>query len=163
MKIKSILDVITNSSSECYLVKTNIPKSEWLRELGIVKTADLYCSGMGGVLEIFDNKTEGDSLDWEDGNNEICIPFRHLPDDYLVIHVDNGYSNCRDFITGHPDYVESIWGENAQVDKSFRLEYWKKKEEEINKAMSEVKSDDELQKLWDEYEEIYKRINEYED
>ena len=29
--------------------------------------------------------------------------------------------------------------------------------------MSEVKSDDELQKLWDEYEEIYKRINEYED
>ena len=29
--------------------------------------------------------------------------------------------------------------------------------------MSEVKSDEELQKLWDEYEEIYKRINEYED
>ena len=29
--------------------------------------------------------------------------------------------------------------------------------------MSEVKSDGELQKLWDEYEEIYKRINEYED
>lgn len=163
MKIKSILDVITNSSSECYLVKTSIPKSEWLRELGIVKTADPYCSGMGGVLEIFDNKTEGDSYDWEDRNDEVCIPFRHLPDDYLVLHVDHGYSNCIDFILGHPDFVESIWSENAQVDKQFRLEYWKKQAEKIDKAMSEVKSDKELQRLWDEYEIIYKRINEYED
>jgi len=74
MNIKSITDVITNSSSECFLVRTygKTPK-KILEELKAV--GDDGCSGMGGDLGVYNSVSlEGEyGADWKDLDKDFAV------------------------------------------------------------------------------------------
>lgn len=90
IKIQSFSDIITNSSSEVFLVKTTTSKKDFAEELR--KLEDDGCSGMGGSLLVADNQTTiseeyGDEflLDNEDPD-ELSYP--DMPDGFLIIDTD---------------------------------------------------------------------------
>ena len=52
MKIKSITDVVTNSSSEVYVIKTGMTEKEFRKILLEITKDCIGCSGMGGIMDI---------------------------------------------------------------------------------------------------------------
>lgn len=66
MKIKSITNIVTNSSNEVYVIKTGMTKKE-LKKILLEITKDcIGCSRIGGIMDIHTNQSpEEDGLDWE--------------------------------------------------------------------------------------------------
>lgn len=82
VKIKSITDVITNSSSETFLIKAlGYSRKKLLKELENLK--DNGCSGMGGMLEVFDSTTISDDRYYTKDPD-----YPSLPDDFFVVDID---------------------------------------------------------------------------
>lgn len=81
MKIKCITDTITNSSSEIFVIKTDITEQK-LRKILLEITKDcIGCSGEGGVMNIHTNQSlEEDGLNWE-----------WLQKGCFGLHIDYGY------------------------------------------------------------------------
>lgn len=162
MKIKSITDVITNSSSECFLIKTQKSRKEVLKELKDKEYfGENYSSGMGGVLEIFDKNTEIEDFEWF---TDCCeeevkhIPFEFLPKDYLAIHIDERYKDLINFIKTEYEYVENIFNDPSPVFDEIFKNYYKKEEEKILKQIGET-DDKKVVSLWPRYEKIQEKLN----
>lgn len=162
MKIKSIIDIITNSSSECFLIKTEKSRKEVLKELKDKKgSGENYCFGMGGILEVFDKNTETEDFEWftDCCEEEIKhIPFEFLPEDYLAIHIDEEYEDLINFIKTEYEFVEDIFDDNSPVFNKIFETYYKKEEEKILKQMGEADSR-EIANLWPQYEKIQEKLN----
>ena len=86
MKIQSVSDIITNSSSEVFIVQTDLTREELLKYMESWKFPDdkYYeeegFSGMGGHLDICDNETI------HEYGNEPSYPY--LPKGYLAVDID---------------------------------------------------------------------------
>ena len=159
MKIENISDVITNSSSEVFLVKTEekarIIEAK-LKAIFEEGHPEDRCGGMGGIIECFDNTTEvtGEGWDWEDpfcmkGMDWKHKPFIHLPDEYVAIHIDE----CLKYIWKH--IVETYDVQDFdKVNNKFLWEYWTEKEKAIQKVMENITSQKQIDKIWPEFEEV---------
>ena len=90
IKIQSFSDIITNSSSEVFLVKTTTSKKDFEEELR--KLEDDGCSGMGGSLLVADNQTTiseeygGEFL--LDNQDPDDLSYPDMPDGFLIIDTD---------------------------------------------------------------------------
>ena len=90
IKIQSFSDIITNSSSEVFLVKTTTSKKDFAEELR--KLEDDGCSGMGGSLLVADNQTTiseeygGEFL--LDNQDPDDLSYPDMPDGFLIIDTD---------------------------------------------------------------------------
>jgi hypothetical protein len=90
IKIQSFSDIITNSSSEVFLVKTTASKKDFEEELR--KLEDDGCSGMGGSLLVADNQTTiseeygGEFL--LDNKDPDDLSYPDMPDGFLIIDTD---------------------------------------------------------------------------
>jgi hypothetical protein len=90
IKIQSFSDIITNSSSEVFLVKTTTSKKDFEEELR--KLEDDGCSGMGGSLLVADNQTTiseeygGEFL--LDNKDPDDLSYPDMPDGFLIIDTD---------------------------------------------------------------------------
>ena len=78
LKIRSITDVITNSSSEAFLVRSyGKTVQEILKDLK--KVGDNCCSGMGGELEVYNSKgSTSNDENW----------YNYIPEEFAVIDLD---------------------------------------------------------------------------
>ena len=114
MKVKSITDVITNSSSEVFMIKSEgRSDKEILKILNSIK--DDGCSGMGGYMEILNDRNMPDGIvlidiDW---SKEEVI--KHIVKNFFLIGVDEGGKCTRDPETKR---ITSLWDENDQEDAS---------------------------------------------
>jgi hypothetical protein len=90
IKIQSFSDIITNSSSEVFLVKTTTSKKDFEEELR--KLEDDGCSGMGGSLLVADNQTTiSEEYDGEfllDNKDPDDLSYPDMPDGFLIIDTD---------------------------------------------------------------------------
>jgi hypothetical protein len=90
IKIQSFSDIITNSSSEVFLVKTTASKKDFEEELR--KLEDDGCSGMGGSLLVADNQTTiSEEYDGEfllDNKDPDDLSYPDMPDGFLIIDTD---------------------------------------------------------------------------
>lgn len=85
MKIQSVADIITNSSSEVFVIQTD---KTWKEVEDIIESWNLddEWSGMGGIVEVYDNKRP-----YADGHfcdNPDDPWFKWCPDGHLAIHID---------------------------------------------------------------------------
>ena len=90
IKIQSFSDIITNSSSEVFLVKTTTSKKDFAEELR--KLEDDGCSGMGGLLLVADNQTtiseEYGGVFLPDNIDPDDLLYPDMPDGFLIIDTD---------------------------------------------------------------------------
>ena len=104
--IQSISDIITNSSSEVFLVKTDKTPREIIEELKYFAPNSYYdneigelrensCSGMGGELTAYNNKTISEydlKYQYENCINGVVRPkYEYLPEGYLYVDIDWGF------------------------------------------------------------------------
>ena len=87
MKIAGIVDVITNSSSETFMIKSEGMSREEVQNL-LEELGDLGCSGMGGELTVLDNKS----------HSEYFPGLDNLPDNIFLIDVDLAKKSVLKFI-----------------------------------------------------------------
>ena len=137
-RIRNIIDVITNSSDEVYLLKTDedpdFVVSELRRVLGPERSR--HYSGMGGILRAATIATINDFEYPED--------YQWLPEGYMLVCIDHGYT----------DYLVPWLKENFEVidnQAGFRLEWIRKGKEEAEKRLAEAIDDHEISEAYDEY------------
>ena len=144
MKIRSITDVVTNSSSssEVYVIKTGMTEKE-LRKILLEITKDcIGCSGMGGIIDIHTNQSpEEDGLDWE-----------WLPEDCLGLHIDYGYD-----LKKIKEHLESL-GCECLVPGTRRENYYTTKANEVLRELEASTSQAEITRLYDVWEKLIKKI-----
>ena len=128
MKIKSIINVITNSSSEVFIFKSNLKKNKILSDLHELTKDCIGCSGMGGILE-FKKPV------W-------------LPDDYLALEIDYGYD-----LEKIKKYISSI---GYLSNENFRDKFYNEKIEKLWSEMRNTNSEKEVIKLFDKIENLIK-------
>ena len=84
LKIQSFGDLITNSSSEVFVIASNDPWKEVEKEMESWDIKDDGCSGMGMCLEVYDSHRAYDN--GFSNNDEAFLPW--LPEGFLGIHLD---------------------------------------------------------------------------
>lgn len=136
MKIKSISDVITNSSDEVYIIKTDKTAQEILDELLSIKDPKEGCSGMGGILNV---ETHDDYV----GND---LNYAHenikIPKGFAFATIDNGYTKLHDYLRPlHCNYVQEIM--DISYCFKYDIEYLKDKKitSEMSKIIPDLKDD----------------------
>lgn len=142
MKIKSIINVVTNSSSEVYVIKTGMTEKE-LRKILLEITKDcIGCSGMGGIMNIYTNQSpEEDGRDWE-----------WLPENCLGLHIDYGYD-----LKKIKEYLESL-GCEYLIPETLRENYYTTKASEVMKKLEASTSQAEITRLYDVWEKLIAKI-----
>lgn len=142
MKIKSIIDVITNSSSEVFVIKTGMTEKE-LRKILLEITKDhIGCSGMGGIIDIHTNQSpEENGLDWE-----------WLPEDSFGLHIDYGYD-----LKEIRKHLESL-GCEYLVPETLRKNYYTTKASEVMRKLEASTSQAEITRLYDVWEKLKAKI-----
>lgn len=142
MKIKCITDTITNSSSEIFVIKTEITEQK-LRKILLEITKDcISCSGEGGVMSIHTNQSlEEDGLDWE-----------WLPEDCLGLHIDYGYD-----LKKIKEHLESL-GCKYLVPETLRENYYTTKANEVMRKLEASTSQAEITRLYDVWEKLIAEI-----
>jgi len=105
MNIRSKIDVITNSSTEVYLIKYP-DKPEQLKEklISLRKSMDLRCSGMGGTIRVHQN--EPNPNDWGFG----------IPPGYVVVEIDQGFRELIDYFKHNYEVLQNIDTENGPFE-----------------------------------------------
>ena len=142
MKIKSITDVVTNSSSEVYVIKTGMTEKEFRKILLEITKDCIGCSGMGGIMDIHTNQSpEENGLDWE-----------WLPEDCLGLHIDYGYD-----LKKIKEHLESL-GCEYLVPETLRKNYYTTKASEVMRKLEAVTSQAEITRLYDVWEKLIAKI-----
>ena len=166
MQVKSKTDVITNSSSEVFIIKSDKSPEAMKRFLEKIKEEDDRVSGMGGIVEVYDNQTTKNDCyywDWEDYESEASDvvdehkPFECLPDGYLAIDLDYAFQEKRRCIMTNPDYIQCLAWPGHSPKNLFRgwlKDHWEKRWQEMQDKMANLESDKDLQKIWPEYEKV---------
>jgi hypothetical protein len=156
MKIRSINDVITNSSDETFVIKTTEHPEQVLNRLEkeLDHHGDLrqHYSGMGGILETA-------SRDYHD-DFEYASDFYDLvwlPDNHVIVTIDYGWTELIEFLKQNyevvPDYWETLVGPflRGKADAALKSLEMMTKQEDIEKAYSEWKH---WEELIEEYEQF---------
>ena len=99
MKIKSRIDVITNSSNEVFIYKSNKDPKVILKEIKKILGPNPQCSGMGGVLEVA-RGGELEDFDYKE-------TYEGIPKDYILINMDYGFIHT----DGIKEYLLETFGE----------------------------------------------------
>jgi hypothetical protein len=166
MQVKSKTDVITNSSSEVFIIKSDKSPEAMKRFLEKIKEEDSRVSGMGGIVEVYDNQTTKNDCyywDWEDYESEASDvvdehkPFECLPDGYLAIDLDYAFQEKRRWIMTNPDYIQCLaWPGHSPKNLfwGWLKDHWEKRWQEMQDKMANLESDKDLQKIWPEYEKV---------
>lgn len=143
MRIKSIIDVITNSSSEVFVVIKTGMKEKELRKILLDITKDhIGCSGMGGIIDIHTNQSqEENGLDWE-----------WLPEDSFGLYIDYEYD-----LKEIRKYLESL-GCEYLVPETLRKIYYTTKANEVMKKLEASISQAEITRLYDVWEKLKAKI-----
>jgi len=84
MKLRNINDVITNSSNEVFIYRSDANPKKVLQELKKILGPNHGCSGMGGVLEVASTPDIREEFDYRES-------YLGLPAGYLLVNVDYGY------------------------------------------------------------------------
>ena len=139
MKIKCITDTITNSSSEVFVIKTEMTEQK-LRKILLEITKDcIRCSGEGGVRNIYTNQSlEEDGLNWE-----------WLREDCFGLHIDYGYD-----LRKIKEHLESIGCEFLDPEE-LKREYYK----EITRKLEASTSQAEITRLYEVWEKLINNEN----
>lgn len=138
MKIKSIINVITNSSSEVFIFKSNLKKNKILSDLHELTKECVGCSGMGGILEIKTSK----EIEW-------------IPEDSFRLEVDYGYD-----LEKIKKYISSIGYIHSESQETIRKNYFEKEIEKFFYKIEEAKSMEEVNNYFLRIEELEKNIEE---
>ena len=156
MKIRSINDVITNSSDETFVIRTSESPEEVLVKL----EAELdrhpglrnHFSGMGGILETASRDFHDDYEYASDLFNLVW-----LPDGHVIVTIDYGWSELIEFLKNNyeiiPDYWDTLIGPflREKADAALKSLEMITKQEDIEKAYSEWKH---WEELIEEYEQF---------
>ena len=155
MRIRSINDVITNSSDETFVIKTTESPEEVLTKL----EAELdrhpglrnQFSGMGGILETASRESH-ENFEYAD----CYYDFVWLPDDMVVVTIDYGWLDILvKFLKENYEVIPGYWEDligpflRAQADTALKALEMMTKQEDIEKAYSEWKH---WEELLEEYE-----------
>lgn len=122
MKIKSITDVISNSSDEVYIYKSNANPKKVLHDLRKILGPDHATSGMGGILEVVSDI------------NDFTYPIEAyvgFPKGYLFMDIDHGY--YKDL----KPYLDEHFGKELseeEIDKLCLPYYQKQYKESLEKV-----------------------------
>ena len=84
MKLRTINDVITNSSNEVFIYRSDANPKKVLQELKKILGPNHGCSGMGGVLEVASTPDIKEEFDYRES-------YLGLPAGYLLVNIDYGY------------------------------------------------------------------------
>lgn len=105
MNIRSINDVITNSSDEVLIIKSNVDPEDLLTKLKEVLGPDIdHFSGMGGILETANSETLYERLEYPGG-------LEWLPEGYVVVDLDQDY--CKKLVPYLEEHYEVIKDQEA--------------------------------------------------
>lgn len=184
MKVRSVTDIITNSSSEVFLVKTKLERKE-IKTLDWLKTIQPGdgISGDGGGVDVWDGIVS-------DGYE---VPYLMLlPEGYLVVEIDWSRSETinrflkefevLDLEIGHYKFDPSTgrvterilkdqWNAlpkdqqrkpGAVMDKLFK-ETLQQRKDELEKKLAACKTDKEIAQIWPNYEKLQEAIEQYDD
>jgi len=162
--IQSVSDIITNSSSEVFIIEAQGQTAESLKKIleGALSNDRDHMSGMGGELDVYDNSTQNSDPDPYDDD---LYPYKWLPDGYFAIDFDWGYEGLKAFMqekfklvdcpdrrclidkeTGEfagyyvPDYDKSKYKDvpGGKFDAECRLKYYTKRVEELVREVQEM-------------------------
>ena len=93
MKLRTINDVITNSSNEVFIYRSDANPKKVLQELKKILGPNHGCSGMGGVLEVASTPDIKEDFDYRES-------YLGLPAGYLLVNIDYGYlSDLKDWLS----------------------------------------------------------------
>lgn len=132
MKIKSKINVVTNSSSEVFLFKSTLTKNKILSDLHDLTKDCIGCSGMGGIIEI---KTSKD-IKW-------------IPENSFSLEVDYGYN-----LEEIKKYISSIGYIHSENQETIRKNYFEKEIEKLFYKIEEAKSMEEVNNYFLKIEEL---------
>lgn len=138
MKIKSITDVISNSSDEVYVYKSDADPKKVLQDLRKILGPDHATSGMGGILEVVS--------DVNDFTYRVDA-FEKFPKGYLFMDIDHGY--YKDL----KPYLDEHFGKELsekEIEK-LCLPYY---EEQYKKALEKVENLPENFEITDEIDDL---------
>lgn len=151
MDIKSITDVITNSSSECFLVRTygKTPK-EILEELEAV--GDDGCSGMGGDLGVYNSVSQ---------EGEYGEGYEHLSPEFAVVDMDWSKDDLKRYLFKHFFVIDSDYSivVDPNTGRGLGMSHWedmKNYPKEWTNSDSRFLSDLEYEAMYEEEREEQK-------
>jgi len=155
MKIRSINDVITNSSDETFVIKTSESPEEVLVKLKaeLDRHPDIRYnfSGMGGILETASRESH-ENFEYADCYYDLVW----LPDDYVIVIIDHGWIDVLvRFLKENYEVIPDYWEDlvipslRAKVDDALKSLEMMTKQEDIDKAYSEWQH---WKELLEEYE-----------
>ena len=108
MKIRTISDVITNSSNEVFIYRSDADPKEVLGKLKEILGPDHVCSGMGGVLEVATTPDIKEEFSYRES-------YLGLPAGYLLINIDYGY------LSDLHDWLQENLGEPISEEEKKKL------------------------------------------
>jgi len=154
MRIRSINDVITNSSDETFVIKTTKSPGKILGELE--KELDRHdglrnsYSGMGGILETASRESHENFEHSED-----LFDLVWLPDDHVIVTIDYGWGELIKYLKENyevvPDYCKTLIGPFLRSKSNSAL-----------KALEMMTKQEDIKKAYSEWEHWEKLIKEYE-
>ena len=150
MKIKSIVNVISNSSDEVYVFKSNANPKKVLRDLRAILGSDHATSGMGGILEVVSDI------------NDFTYPidaFRKFPKGYLFMDIDHGYDeDLRPYLIEH---FGNPLSEINELCLPYYLEKYKDALEKVEQLPENFKITKEVDTLLSEWWDSRARAHRY--
>lgn len=108
MKLRNINDVITNSSNEVFIYRSDANPKKVLRELKKILGPNHGYSGMGGVLEVASTPDIKEEFDYRES-------YLGLPAGYLLVNIDYGY------LEDLRGWLRENLGEPLSVDEKIKL------------------------------------------
>ena len=108
MKLRNINDVITNSSNEVFIYRSDANPEKVLKNLKKILGPNHDCSGMGGVLEVASTPDIKEEFNYRKS-------YLGLPEGYLLVNVDYGY------IDDLREWLQENLGEPLSDDEEKKL------------------------------------------
>lgn len=145
LKVKSITDVITNSSSETFLVLrgNHVTRESLQAKLNEVwKTLDdCTCSGMGGVLDVFDFEEWGEHDKWG-----ISYPFLVNHPELFVVELDQAMRKTIEWLISNHYVLDTMDSYPARNEKGRVTGVWGGSKEDL-KAWDYVEEFDRFKEM----------------
>lgn len=141
MKIISFTDVITNSSSETFLIKSDSTPEEFTKELLEVRGSEYYSSGLGGKITVMD--------DWEG-----------LEKGYLIVNLDRELDTVIDYLRNYYGILQDLNYDQYGPYTSMYIKWGKNRISELEKEVSNVSSEKQ-EKIYQEIRRIKTFLHAY--